>query len=342
MSQDFPPNFNFKDRISGRGFLAIATIMFGLSNSVARRLSDLGEEHPIDGRNSISFCNSLFVGNLCALIILSVVYYKDWNPKLISQIELKDWILLTIVAILSGALAPALVFTALDQTMVNNVILVGRIEPPLALALSILFLRVKTNSLVIGGSIVAFVGVGLTILLQTKSGVMIGKGEVLTIIAAIASAVSSVITKVELEHIPLGVFTVYRTFLGTLVFGAIVVLLFGFEHFTDVFSPFLWQLMLVYSAVIVVGGQLCWYMGIKKSTSADISIANSFTPISGILGSYLILGQVPTMAQYIGGSVILLGIGLGLIGASMLRKKSKKEQAYSAIAMDMESGFKGI
>jgi drug/metabolite transporter (DMT)-like permease len=342
MSQDFPMKYNFKDRISGRGFLAIATIMFGLSNSVARRLSDLGKEHSIDGRNPISFCNSLFVGNLCSLIILSIVYYKDWNPKLISQIELKDWILLTIVAILSGALAPALVFTALNQTMVNNVILVGRIEPPLALALSILILRVKTNSWVIGGSIFAFAGVGLTILLQAKSGVMIGRGEVLTIIAAIASAVSSVITKVELEHIPLGVFTVYRTFLGTLVFGAIVVLLFGFEHFTDVFSPFLWQLMLVYSAVIVVGGQLCWYTGIKKSTSADISIANSFTPISGLLGSYFILGQVPNMAQYIGGSVIMLGIALGLIGSSILRKMSKKEQVYSAIAMDMESGFKGI
>ncbi len=342
MAQELPLKFNFKDRISGRGFLAIATLIFGVSNSVVRRLHELGEKYPISGRNSISFCNSLFVGNLCALIILSLVYYKDWNPKKIAQIKVKDWILLTVVAMLSGALAPALMFTALSQTTVNNVILVGRIEPPLALALSILFLKVKTNIWVIGGAIAAFVGVALTILLQTKSGVMIGKGELLTIIAAISSAISAVISKVELEHIPLGVFTVYRTFVGTLVFGVIVVLLFGFEHFTDVFSPFLWQLMLVYSAVIVVGGQLCWYMGIKKSTSADISLANSFTPITGILGSYLILGQIPNMAQYIGGSVILLGIGLGLIGVSMLRKKSKNEQADSAIAMDMQSGFKGI
>jgi len=339
MSQDFPPNFNFKDRISGRGFLAIATLIFGASNSIVRRVHELGEEHPIDGRNSISFCNTLFVGNLCALIILTALYYTDWNPKKISKIKLKDWILLTIVAILSGALAPALIFTALSQTTVNNVILVGRIEPPLVLALSIMIFKVKTNIWVISGAIVAFVGVALTILLQPNSGVMIGKGEVLTIIAAIALVVSSLISKVEFEHIPLGVFTVYRTFVGTLVFGVIVVLLFGFQHFTDIFSPFLWQLMLVYGAVIVVGGQLCWYMGIRKSTSADITLANSFTPISGILGSYLILGQVPNMAQYIGGSVILLGIGLGLIGISMLRKK---EQSYSAIAMDMESGFKGI
>jgi drug/metabolite transporter (DMT)-like permease len=339
MSQNFPPNFNFKDRISGRGFLAIATLIFGVSNSVVRRLHELGEQYPINGRNSISFCNSLFVGNLCALIILSIIYHQDWNPKAIAQIKLKDWILLTIVAVLSGALAPALVFTALSQTMVNNVILVGRIEPILALALSISFLKVKTNSWVIGGAIAAFIGVAMTISLQSNNGVMIGRGELLTIIAAISSAVSSVISKVELEHIPLGVFTVYRTLVGTLVFGIIVVLLFGFEHFTDIFSPFLWQLMLVYSALIVVGGQLCWYMGIKKSTSADISLANSFTPISGILGSYLILGQVPNMAQFIGGSVILIGIGLGLIGVNMLRKK---EQVYSAIAMNMESGFKGI
>jgi drug/metabolite transporter (DMT)-like permease len=331
------PLLNFKDRLSGRWFLAIATIVFGASNSVASRLNKLGEQHPINGRNSISFCNSLFVGNLCALIILTALYYRDWNFKTIAKIKLKDWLLLTVVAVLSGALTPALIFTALGQTMVNNVILVGRIEPPLVLALSILILKVKTNIWVVGGAIAAFIGVTLAILLQPNSGVMIGSGEFLTIIAAISSAVSAIISKVELEHIPLGIFTVYRTFVGTLVFGVIVVLLFGIEHFTDVFSPFLWQLMLVYSAVIVVGGQLCWYMGIKKSTSADISLANSFSPIAGILGSYLILGQVPNMAQYIGGSVILCGIGLGLIGVSIL---SKKEQFY--LGMDMESGFKGI
>lgn len=342
MSQDFPPNFNFRDRISGRGFLAIATIIFGASNSVSRKLHELGDRHLIDGRNPISFCNSLFVGNLCALIILAALYHRDWNINALRQIKLRSWISLTIVAILSGALAPALIFTALSQTMVNNVILIGRIEPPLALAIAILILKAKTNIWVIAGAIATFVGVSLTILLQPSSGIMIGNGELLTIAAAVASVVASTISKIELSHIPLGIFTVFRMFVGTLVFGVIVILLFGFHHFTDVFSPFVWELMLIYSAVIVVGGQLSWYMGIKKSTSADISLANSFSPITGLIGSYLILGQVPNMAQYIGGGVILFGIVLGLIGVSRLSKKMQKSQTYSAIAMDMESGFKGI
>jgi hypothetical protein len=36
-----------------------------------------------------------------------------------------DWLGLSVVAILEGALAPTLIFAALSLTMVNNVILVG-------------------------------------------------------------------------------------------------------------------------------------------------------------------------------------------------------------------------
>lgn len=38
------------------------------------------------------------------------------------------------VALLAGALAPGLIFDALSRTPVNNVILIGRLEPPLTLA----------------------------------------------------------------------------------------------------------------------------------------------------------------------------------------------------------------
>ena len=70
------------------------------------------------------------------------------------------------VALLSGALAPGVIFEALSRTMVNNVVLVGRIEPPLTLALSIWFLGERTNGWEIVGAIVSFVGVVVTVVLQ--------------------------------------------------------------------------------------------------------------------------------------------------------------------------------
>jgi drug/metabolite transporter (DMT)-like permease len=100
--------------------------------------------------------------------------------------------------------------------------------------------------------------------------------------------------------------------------------------------------MLIYSIVIVVGGQLAWFMGIKKSTASEVSLANSFSPIAGILAAYFILSEAPNMAQYVGGSLILLGIVLGQIGISRMGDRAVARIMPVAIAMDMEVGFKGV
>jgi hypothetical protein len=72
-------------------------------------------------------------------------------------------------------------------------------------------------------------------------------------------------------------------------------------------------------------------------------LASSFSPIAGILAAYLILGEAPTFAQYIGGSVILLGIALNQIGVVRQRTKTPTVPPVSlAKEIDMEVGFKGI
>lgn len=131
--------------------------------------------------------------------------------------------------------------------------------------------------------------------------------------------------------------------IGTLIYSAIVLKLFGFNHFIDIFSPFLWQWMLFYSAVIVVAGQLCFFTGLKKSTASDVSLASSFGPLAGILAAYLILGEAPNMAQYIGGSIIMGGIVLNQIGVSHQSAKiPKAPKNTSAKEIENSVGFKGL
>lgn len=337
-------------RIPGRAYLILAILIFAAANSVIRKLTQIGAQNLIAGRNPIGFCNVLFVGNLCALIALIFIYRKQWNLPSLKQLSWTDWLGLSGVAILSGALAPALTFIALDLTTVNNVVLIGRIEPPLALALSVLLLREKVNRWVVAGAIVSFIGVALTIILQepainlaTTGGFQIGRGELMAALGAICLALSTIISKIKLRQIPLGIFTIFRTALGTLLFFVATIKLFGVYHFQDVFSPFLWQWMLVYGAVIVVGGQLSWFTGLKSSSASEVSFASSFSPVAGILAAYLILAEAPTMAQYIGGSVIIGGIVLNQIG--VLRKTTEitpTPPVNSAKEMDMEVGFKGI
>lgn len=340
-------------KISGQTYLWLAMLIFGASSAVTRKLTEIGAQHFMGTRNPISLCNVLFVGNLCALILLIVIYGRQWNKTTLKQLSQKDWISLTAVAILSGALAPGLIFQALALTGVNNIILVGRLEPPLTLVLSIWLLSEQVHLWEIAGAIAAFVGVILTIILQppqqammNMGGLSLGLGELLAIAGAIAVSASTIIGKKYLSQIPLGIYSIFRTALGTVIFFFIALVLYGRDHFADVLSPFLWQWMFLYGGLIVVVGQSFWIKGIKTSTVSMASLIGSFSPIAGILAAYLILGEVPTLAQYIGGSLILLGISLSQLG---IRRKTNNRIASAKVnsmqtqqQVETNMGFKGI
>ena len=307
-------------QISGRAYLMAAIAIFGAANAVTRKITEIGAANLIDGRNPISFCNVLFVGNLCALILLGILYYRQWTQKNVKQIPGKSWAAMSVVAVL-GAAVPMMVFTALAITSVNNVILIGQIDTPLVLLLSVCLLGAKVNRWIILGAAVSAFGVSLTVILQpmgADAGFMIGKGEWLVLIAAVLKAIANLISKVSLKDIPLGIFSTFRMFVGTVSFFLATMVLYGPPHFMDVATPFLWQWMLGYAAVIVVGGQLLWFSGLKRSTASEISFATAFNPLIGVLAAYLILGDAPTTAQYIGGAVILLGIASNQVGVQKL------------------------
>lgn len=339
------------NKIPGQIYLWLAILIFGASSAITRKLTEIGAQHFIDARNPISLCNVLFVGNICALLVLITIYRRQWNKAILKKISIKNWLNLTKVAILSGAIAPALIFQALALTNVNNVVLVGRLEPPLTLALSVWLLRQRVNIWEIVGAVTAFIGVTLTIILQPPQpmmhmGVHIGVGEILSAIGAVALAVSTIISKQHLSKIPLGIYSVFRTALGTIIFFFLALIIYGHDHFTDVFSPFLWRWMLVYGFVIVVLGQSFWIKGLKASTVSVASLVSSFTPLVGILAAYFILGEAPTMAHYIGGSLILVGVLLSQIGirrqASLRTGLSKMISTSAQHQVETTIGFKGI
>ncbi|MGD1936502.1 MAG: DMT family transporter [Cyanophyceae cyanobacterium] len=340
-------------RIPNRAYLLIATLCFAASNPTVRRITDIGEGNLVDGRNPISFCNVLFVANLVVLAIVIPLYKNQLNCATIAKLSNKDWIALLGVALLAGVIGPAVTFTALDITSVNNVILIGRLEPPLTLALSVLVLGSSVGFLTILGAALALVGVALTLLLAPPDptmteamGFTLGRGEIFAAIGAISRALASLAGQYALRQIPLGIFMVGRTAISTVVFGVTAAILFGPKHFIDVASPFLWQWMLIYGGILVLGGQLSWFAGLRASTASEISLASSFGPIAGILSAFVILGVLPTTAQYIGGGVILVGIVVTqyeqLRKAKRDQQKLEPEPEPCPIALDIEAGYKGV
>lgn len=330
-------------------YLGIAVLIFAASSSVTRKIIEIGETHTVNGHNPVSLCNVLFVGNLCALALMIPIFYRDWKPSILKTLTRKNWIILTITGILSGAIAPALIFSALGLTMVTNIVLVGQIAPILTLALGIFFLGSPVNPWTIVASLVSFGGIALTIFLGSPGqgvampGFHIGRGEIFVLIASVIGASTNVISRLQLQSIPLGIFTIYSNILGTIIFFIVANILYGPNHFAEVLSPFLWQWMIVYALVIVVLGKLCWLAGLKKASSTELNLASLLNPILAIMMAYLILGEVPTSAQYIGGSLLLVGVILSFVG-NLYQIKANEKPAIpnSRDAMETNVGFRGV
>lgn len=330
-------------------YLWIATLIFAASSSVTRQLTELGARHLMDGRNPISLCNVLFVGNLCALFVMLPLFRKELTIQRFRQLDRKDWVGLSAIALLSGALAPALIFTALDHTTVTSVIIISRLEPILGLLFSVVLFRERVNRWAFMGTVFSFAGVVIAALLSPSqlSPVMgerfhIHLGELLVACAAVILAIAGIISKKQLHRVPLGLFSTFRTTIGTVIFFSVAVVLYGKHHFIDAFSPFLWKWMVLYGSIIVVVGQLCWFRGIQGATSAEVTLANSLNPLAAILMASIILHEVPTSAQFVGGSIMLLGVALSAIGKHRAHGTESHLHDKDLIEMDMEVGFKGI
>ncbi|HEY9825750.1 MAG TPA: DMT family transporter [Stenomitos sp.] len=342
-----------RKQTAGQVFLWLAVVIFGASSAVTRKLTELGSQNMVNGYNPISLCNVLFVGNLCALLVLSVIHRRQLSRAAFGHLSRREWMSLVIVAILAGALAPSLIFVGLAQTSVNNVVLVGRLEPPLTLLLSVWILREPVKRWEVLGASTAFVGVVLTLTLQmpavpmmTMGAFHIGRGEVMAVAGAATLAVATIISRARLGRVSIGLYSLVRTALGTLIFYIIAFVLYGGHHFMDVLSPFLWQWMLLYGAVIVVLGQSLWISGMRIAGISTASLVASFTPVAGLLAAFVILGETPTYAQTVGGGVILLGVGFGQIGVQRRRWVASKMRGSRMGAVEqvieLQMGFKGM
>ncbi|MDV3000853.1 MAG: hypothetical protein N5P05_002459 [Chroococcopsis gigantea SAG 12.99] len=337
-------------RIPSPAYLWVATLIFAASNSVTRRIIDIGNAHLVNGRNPISLCNVLFVGNICAFLLMTAIFHRDWKPAELKKLRRGDWIGLSVIGILSGAIVPALIFSALAQTNVANIVLIGRLEPLLTLALSVRLLGVRIDKWTIAGSLLTVIGVGVIAfygssgkMIAMMGGLQFGEGELFVAMAAVISSIATIVSKSRLRIISLGVFSIYRTVTGTVVFFILANVLYGRGHFAGAFSPFLWGWMLLYAGIIVVLGQLCWLMALKKSTAGEISLANSCNPIFAVVIAYLILNEIPSTAQYWGGGIIFIGIILNAIatlGGGENIDKPPRSRLGSIIGMI--NGFKGL
>ncbi len=316
MSQaDTPVAGDTSKMLLGASLVWVAVIAYASSNSIVSLLADIGREHPVMGRNAITLCNLLFLGSLISLVPMVFMFHKDWTRENISKLSRKDWGILTVSAVLSSAITPILFFIALDYTTVTNVVLIGRIEPPLFLLATLVFLKERLDPWAFAAGLIALCGAITMIALKGGGAAFtLGKGEIATVFATLSFIASTLVSRVGLKGIPLGIFSIYRTVLGLIIYYFLAIYLYGAMHFQDLFSSIVLKWVWVYAIIVIIIGQFSWNLGLKYARSGDVSLATSFSPLAALTIAMLLLGEDPGPGLIPGGLIILCAIGVGQYG----------------------------
>lgn len=312
----------------GAGLVWLAVIVYAASNSIVSLLAEIGRQNPVDGRNAVTLCNLLFLGSLLSLVPMVLMFYKDWTWENLRKLSAKDWTVLSVSAALSSALTPALFFVALEQTSVTNVVLVGRIEPPLFLLATWLFLGEKLDRWALAAGLIALCGAGVIFVLRGDASFAFGLGELATAGATLSFIASTLISRTGLQGIPLGIFSIYRTVVGAMIYYVLALYLYGSMHFQDIFTAVVWKWVWVYAIIVIIVGQFSWNLGLKHATSGDVSLATSFSPLAALVIAMVLLGENPGPGLVPGGTLIVLGIAIGQYGR--LRRRAATQEAETA------------
>jgi drug/metabolite transporter (DMT)-like permease len=300
----------YDDRLATGGvnmniYLALAVGLFAAGNSIVKWLIREGGKFGLTTPGAISFCNLLFVGNICGSIqalllggareILRELHATSW--------QVRRQLLFEIVL---GVTIAALLFTALSRTMVTNLILLSRIEPvAFALFSAWLFKSKVTQRQWLG---FAFIIGGSLCLILVQSMYRLMTGDLLVMLAALLQGYSVCVSKQNLSLVGRNTLVVARTFGSAMIFFTVAVSLFGFHHFAAAFGPGLWLVMSIYALISVVLAQFSWYKALD--TVPDVTVARGLMvqPILAIGFAFLLLGELPTTTHVVAGAVIFTGM----------------------------------
>ncbi len=271
------------------------------------------------GETPISFCNVLFVGNLCAALL--VMGWFGVKPIIsdLKEIDWRLWLGLIVNACLA-ALLSSLIFIGLGYTTVTNAVLLGRFGPVLyAIAGAFLFDRRLHKAEWFGFSLIM---VGILAIVLKSNDFQINRGDLFILGSALVYAVTSVLGKVMLfKDCTLRTMVFTRNFLSSIIFFIIAMRLFGAQHFADVFSGQLWIVMVVYALVVIVMAQFLWYGALEKLDAKTVGRWTVLSPVFGIVYAYLLNGERPTVIQGIAFAVIMAGVLISTFGKQPLMPK---------------------
>lgn len=237
---------------------------------------------------------------LFAFIYSLLFLLSPTQRRIIFSIKRDQMILIMQLAVLFSA-AIFLSWTALQYLEPATQSFLSRIKLLLTVLVAVLVLKERLLPLEITGGIVALGGLAI---LKFGTGADISKGATLMFLSAALFAVAENMLKAKIRDISAPKFLFFRNLLMIPCFALIAIVrgqsftipdwtTAGWIALTSLLAPFM--------------GRWLYILAIRRNSLSRTVLINQAQPLFAALTGYLIIRSIPTLIEWIGGGLILIG-----------------------------------
>ncbi len=284
---------------TGPMFIIIAALLWAVDGVIRRHLYSLP---PI---------TIIFFEHLIGLVIL---FPFIWKLVLKEKIGKREWILLIVIAFLSGLLGTLWFTTALLKVhfiSFSVVFLLQKLQPLFAIGSASIFLKEKISRKYIPWAILALISAYFVTFKDGIVNLSTGEGTVIAALYALGAAfawgTSTTFSKMMLNKVSSQVVTFYR-FLLTSIMAIVVIVLFGYTH--SLSMPTLPQFGLFTLIAVSTGmvALLIYYKGLKRTPVHITTILELTFPFVAILIDMKVYNSFLSVSQWIAAIVLVYSI----------------------------------
>jgi drug/metabolite transporter (DMT)-like permease len=218
------------------------------------------------------------------------------------KLNKRDLSIAIIIGFLGSVVALGIFYYGLDITNAITASFLERSWPLFAVVFAVVFLKEELSRTDIFGIVLVLLG---SFIMIYRPDVMLEViGGLLLLLAAVLWGITTILGKHLLKTVDHYVVTFYRLLIAAI--GGILIALFSGQVNLDL-SLSVWYAIILSGVLPAFLGFLFYYKGLSMIKASKTATITSFTPLFAIVYAFLLLGEVITLVQIIGGILIIIG-----------------------------------
>jgi len=246
---------------------------------------------------------------LIALAPLLIVAYRRTGLRMSAG----DLLRTAIVGVATFTACPFLLYAGVSVSRAADAAVLTATEPLLVSLGAYFYLREKLDRRTIAALLTAFAGVLILSEFWNEQGAIDPAGPALIVVAVFFESLYSVIGKDLLRrHSPFKVIAVALACACAVNAGALTAL--GWWPRATGLTGADWLVLTLYLALLcTVVGYTFWFIALRETPAAKVTITIFTQPAVGIVIAWLWVNEQPTPVQLLGTGVILCGVALAVV-----------------------------